>query len=169
MTSFSLRQVKLRPGEQYRDQIQVELPAFDFGGQRYVPVPEEVPADFEVTRANTGTVFSLAFTVRLHGPCYRCLGDAVLDVPIHAREYQANTPDGDDELTTPYLENDNLDLTALARDAVALSLPETILCQPDCAGICAECGKNLNDEPHVHEEAAGDPRWAALEALRDES
>jgi DUF177 domain-containing protein len=169
MTSFSLRQVKLRPGEQYRDQVQVELPAFEFGGQRYVPVPEEVPADFEVTRANTGTVFSLAFTVRLHGPCYRCLGDAVLDVPIHAREYQANAPDGDDELTTPYLENDNLDLTAMARDAVALSLPERILCRADCAGICAECGKNLNDEPHAHEAAVSDPRWAALEALRDES
>ncbi len=169
MTSFSLRQVKLRPGEQYRDQIDVELPAFEFGGQRYLPVPEEVPADFEVTRANTGTVFSLAFTARLHGPCYRCLGDAVLDVPIHAREYQANTPEGDDELTTPYLENDNLDLTAMARDAVALSLPERILCQPDCAGICADCGKNLNEEPHVHEVADADPRWAALEALRDES
>jgi uncharacterized protein len=168
MTSFSLRQVKLRPGEQYRDQIEVELPAFEFGGERYVPVPEEVPADFEVTRANTGTVFSLAFTARLHGPCYRCLGDAVLDVPIQAREYQANAPGGDAELTTPYLENDNLDLSAMARDAVALSLPETILCRPDCAGICAECGKNLNDEPHVHEETAGDPRWAALEALRDD-
>jgi len=169
MTSFSLRQVKLRPGEQYRDHVEVELPAFEFGGQRYVPVPEEVPADFEVTCANTGTVFSLAFTTRLHGPCYRCLGDAVLDVPIHAREYQANEPDGDDELTTPYLENDDIDLSALARDAVALALPESILCRPDCAGICAECGKNLNDEPHVHEEAASDPRWAALEALRDES
>jgi uncharacterized protein len=132
-------------------------------------VPEEVPADFEVTRANTGTVFSLSFTARLHGPCYRCLGDAVLNVPIQAREYQANEPAGDAELTTPYLENDNLDLSAMARDAVALALPETILCRPDCAGICAECGKNLNEEPHVHEEAVGDPRWAALEALRDES
>lgn len=169
MTSFSLRQVKLRPGEQYRDHIEVELPAFAFGGQRYVPVPEEVPADFEVTRANTGTVFSLAFTARLHGPCYRCLGDAVLDVEIHAREYEANAPDGDEELTTPYLENDNIDLTAMARDAVALALPETILCRPDCAGICAECGKNLNDEPHTHEAEHGDPRWAALEALRDQS
>jgi len=168
MTSFSLRQVKLRPGEQYRDRITVDLPTFEFGGQRYVPVPEQVPADFEMTRANTGTVFSLAFTARLHGPCYRCLGDAVLEVPIHAREYQANAPEGDEELTTPYLEGDNLDLSAMGRDAVALSLPEIILCRPDCAGICAECGKNLNDDPHVHEESAADPRWAALESLRDE-
>jgi uncharacterized protein len=128
-----------------------------------------VPADFEVTRANTGTVFSLAFTARLHGPCYRCLGDAVLDLPIRVREYQANDPDGDDELATPYLENDNLDVSAMARDAIALALPDKILCRADCAGICAVCGKNLNEEPHEHAEVAADPRWAALEALREQS
>ena len=37
MTSFDLRQVKLRPGEQLRDELQVELSPFDFGGQRYLP------------------------------------------------------------------------------------------------------------------------------------
>jgi uncharacterized protein len=167
MTSFSLRQVKLRPGEQYRDELEVELPAFEFGGQRYLPVPEKVPAEFEITRANTGTVLTLAFTARLHGPCYRCLGDAVLEVPIRAREYQAESPD-DDQLTTPYVVGANLDVSQWARDAVALELPDTILCRPDCAGLCAECGKNLNDEPHTHEEERRDPRWAALEALRDQ-
>jgi uncharacterized metal-binding protein YceD (DUF177 family) len=99
MTSFSLRQVRLRPGEQYRDELEVELPAFEFGGQRYVPAPEQVAADFEITRANTGTVFTLRFTVRLVGPCYRCLGDAVLEVPITAREYQAEKPE-DEQMTT---------------------------------------------------------------------
>jgi uncharacterized protein len=165
MTSFDLRRLKLRPGEQHRETLEVELPAFEFGGQRYVPVPEQVPAAFEVTRANTGTVFSLAFQVRLHGPCYRCLGDAVLDVPIRVREYQASDPD-DEELTTPYLVNDVLDVSGMARDAVALALPDKILCRPDCAGLCPECGKNLNEEPHEHDEVVADPRWAALEALR---
>jgi len=165
MTSFSLRQVKLRPGEQYRDELEVELSPLDFGGQRYVPVPEQVPAAFEMTRANTGTVFTLAFTARLHGPCYRCLGDAVLEVPIEASEYQAESPE-DEQMTTPYVTGANLDVSQWAHDAVALALPEKILCRPDCAGLCGQCGKNLNDEPHVHEEEHGDPRWAALEALR---
>jgi uncharacterized protein len=166
MTSFNLRQVKLRPGEEYRDELEVELPAFEFGGQRYVPVPEQVPAELVVTRATTGTVFTLGFETRLHGPCYRCLGDAVLEVPIHVREYQATTPE-DDEMRTPYLEGENLDLSAWARDAVALALPDKILCRPDCAGLCPDCGKNLNEEPHVHEEEHADVRWAALQELRD--
>ena len=167
MTSFNLRQVKLRPGEQYRDELEVELSPLDYGGQRYVPVPEQVPAAFELTRANTGTVFTLDFTARLHGPCYRCLGDAVLEVPIRAREYQDEAPQ-DEQMTTPYITGTNLDVSQWAHDAVALALPEKILCRPDCAGLCDVCGKNLNDEPHTHEEAHGDPRWAALEALRDQ-
>jgi uncharacterized protein len=168
MTSFSLRQVKLRPGEQYRDELEVELPAFEFGGQRYVPVPEEVPAAFEITRANTGTVFTLAFTVRLHGPCYRCLGDAVLELPIRAREYQAENAD-DEQMTTQYFVGANLDVSQWARDAIALALPDKILCRPDCAGLCDVCGKNLNEEPHEHEVEQADPRWAALEALREDA
>src|SRR5437899_1460682 len=96
-----LAEAKLRPGEQYRDELEVELSPLDFGGQRYLPIPEKVPAAFEMTRANTGTVFTLSFTARLHGPCHRCLGDAVLEVPITAREYQAESPD-DEQMTTPY-------------------------------------------------------------------
>src|SRR5213592_1929196 len=160
MTSFNLRQVKLRPGEEFRDELEVELPAFEFGGQRYLPVPERIPAELVVTRATTGTVFALGFTARLHGPCYRCLGDAVLEVPITAREYQANNPEGEEELRTPYLTDDNLDLTAWSRDAVALALPDKILCRVECAGLCPTCGKNLNDEPHEHEDQQSDSRWS---------
>jgi uncharacterized protein len=166
MTSFNLRHVKLRPGEEHREALDVELPAFEFGGQRYLPVPEEVESLLVVTRATTGTVFTLAFTVRLHGPCYRCLEDAVLELPIAVTEYQATAPD-DEELTTPYVADEQLDVSGWARDAVALALPNKILCRSDCAGLCPACGKNLNEEPHTHEEETADPRWEALEALKD--
>ena len=160
MTSFSLRRVKLRPGEEHREALEVELHAFEFGGQRYLPVPATVPAELVVNRAITGTVFTLAFDARLHGPCYRCLGDAVLDLPIRAREYQAASAD-DEELTTPYIVGDELDVSAWARDAVALALPDKILCRPDCAGLCPVCGKNLNDEPaRARRARRSDPRWA---------
>jgi uncharacterized protein len=167
MTSFSLSQVRLRPGEEHREAVDVELPAFEFGGQRYISVPEAIPSLLVITRAMSGTVLGLELTARLHGPCYRCLGDAVLEVPIRGREYQAESTD-DDELRTPYVTEGNLDLSAWARDAVALALPPKILCRPDCAGLCTVCGKNLNDEPHEHELATVDPRWAALDALREE-
>jgi DUF177 domain-containing protein len=167
VTSFNLRQVKLRSGEQYRDEQEVELEPFVFGGERYLPVPERVSAELTISRASTGTVFELRFPARIHGPCQRCLADAVVDTRIDAREYQATSPGSSDELTTPYVKDDRLDLTAWARDALALALPEQILCRPDCAGLCPECGKDLNREPHEHAEEVEDPRWAALAELRD--
>ena len=168
MTSFNLRQVKLRSGEQYRDEQEVELEPFVFGGQRYLPVPERVAAEFTISQASTGSVFELRFPVRVHGPCQRCLEDAVVEERIFGREYQATNPGSADELQTPYVTDDRLDLSAWARDALALALPTQILCRPDCAGLCPECGKNLNREPHEHEVEHDDPRWAALAALRDQ-
>src|ERR1700734_2869841 len=105
MTTFTVRRLKLLLGEEHREQVEVELPVFSFGGERYLPVPELVVAEFVVNRAVTGMLFSLAFTARLHGPCHRCLGDAVLDVPIRSREYQATSSD-DEELRTPYVVGD---------------------------------------------------------------
>jgi uncharacterized protein len=168
MRSLNLRQIKLRSGEEYRDEIELELEPFELGGERYLPVPDKVPAELAITKASTGTVLELGFTARLHGPCYRCLDDAVLEVPISAREYQANNPEGEEELRTPYLTDDNLDLTAWSRDAVALALPDKILCRADCAGLCPMCGKNLNEDPHEHEEEPSDSRWSALESLREQ-
>ena len=166
-TILDLRMLKLRSGEQFHAGREIELEPFDLGGQRYLPVPGTVPAELALTRASTGTVFELRFDTRLHGPCYRCLEDAVLDVPIAAREYQASSPGEDEELQTAYLDDSRLDLSAWARDAVALALPEKILCRPDCAGLCPECGKNLNDEPHDHGEPEPDSRWAALAELKN--
>ena len=166
VTTFNLRTLKLRSGEQFGDAKEIQLEPLELGGQRYLPVPETVPAQLTITRASTGTVFELGFHVRLHGPCFRCLDDAVLDLPISAREYQATSPE-DDEMRTPYLEDDRLDLSAWARDALALELPDKILCRADCAGLCAVCGKNLTLEPHQHEEDESDPRWSALAELKD--
>jgi uncharacterized protein len=166
MTTLNLRTIKLRSGEQFRDEQEIELEPLELGGQRYLPLPQKVPAELTITRASTGTVFELSFHVRLHGPCYRCLEDAVLDLPISAREYQATAPESD-EMRTPYLEQDNLDLSAWARDALALALPDKILCKPDCAGLCPVCGKDLNAEPHAHDEPKADTRWAALAELKD--
>jgi uncharacterized protein len=165
-TTLNLRTIKLRSGEQFRDEREIQLEPLELGGQRYLPVPQEVPAELTITRASTGTVFELAFSVRLHGPCYRCLEDAVLELPISAREYQATNPESD-EMRTPYLDNDRLDLSAWARDALALELPDKILCKPDCAGLCPVCGKDMNLEPHDHGEPEPDSRWSALAELKN--
>jgi DUF177 domain-containing protein len=167
MTFFDLRNVRVRSGEEHREAVEISIAPVELGGQRYIAVPEQVQAELAVTRASTGLVFELGFSVRLFGPCVRCLADAVVEERLSLREYQATSPDSE-ELTTPYLVDDRLDLSAWARDALILALPDKILCRPDCAGLCPVCGEDLNREPHEHGEAEADPRWAALDRLRDQ-
>jgi uncharacterized protein len=109
----------------------------------------------------------------------RCLGDAAPTFAIDGREIsqpaQALEPEPRsgkqqlerDDLVSPYVDHGLLDLHGWARDALALALPVQLLCREDCAGLCAECGVNLNDAgpDHGHERAP-DPRWAALSKLR---
>jgi uncharacterized protein len=166
VTTLNLRSLKLRPGEEYRDEHEIVLEPLELGGERYLPVPDTVAAAVVVNPVPSGTVFSVGFPVRLHGPCYRCLQDAVLDLEVGSREYHA-TSDTSEEVQSPYVEDDQLDLSAWARDAVSLMLPDKILCRPDCAGLCPVCGRDLNEEPHEHEEERDDPRWAALEELKN--
>jgi len=167
VTTFDLRTLRIRSGDQAREHVEIELQPLVLGGQRYEARPNPVPAELTVTRASSGTVLELALDVSLEGPCFRCLTDAELPLTLRLREYQAAKPEGDDDLQSEYLDDDRLDLSAWAHDAIALELPDKILCRPDCAGLCPECGKDLNAEPHEHVEEAADPRWAALESLRD--
>jgi uncharacterized protein len=167
VTIFNVRTVKLQPGEQFRDTKEVELEPLELGGQRYVPIPEAPEATLTLNRLTSGLMLELELDVRLIGPCMRCLTDAGVSLEVRAREYQATSPGEAEELTSPYLVDDRLDLSAWARDAVALGLPDKILCRVDCAGLCPECGRDLNVEPHEHEQDATDPRWGALEELKD--
>ena len=166
MTTFDLRSLRLRSGDQARERVEIELHPLVLAGQEYEPRPNPAPAQLAVTRASSGTVLELAFDASLHGPCFRCLADAELPLSLRLREYQATKPEGEED-RSEYLDDDRLDLSAWARDAIALALPDQILCRPDCAGLCPVCGKDLNAEPHEHSEERLDPRWAALEALRD--
>ena len=73
---------------------------------------------------------------------------------------------GDADLLSPYYADHELNLEAWARDALALALPTQITCRDDCAGLCAQCGANLNDDPDHAHEAPPDQRWAKLSELK---
>ena len=168
MTTFDLRRLRIRSGDQSRERLEIELEPLLLGGQAYEPQPNPAPAELTVTRASSGTVLELAFDVSLEGPCFRCLTDAELPVSLRLREYEATKPESDEE-RTEYLVDDRLDLSAWAHDSIALALPDKILCRPDCAGLCPVCGKDLNAEPHEHADERPDPRWAKLSELQRES
>jgi uncharacterized protein len=163
--TFDLGPLRLRSGEARRIELAVPLTNFALGSERYDASPSPVPVVLDATRMVSGGLsLRLRFGAEIHGPCMRCLEEAAPRFEVDARE--VDQPGGGDDLDSPYVEGDVVDLAAWANDAFVLELPQQLLCRPDCRGLCPECGVNLNEaEPgHAHE-AAPDPRWAALREL----
>ena len=162
--SFDLAGLKLSPGEGRHLDLEVALGEFDFSDERYA-TPAVVPARLDVSRmVGGGYSLRLRFESEISGPCMRCLEPASPTTSVDAREI--DQPGGGEELTSPYVHGDDLDLRAWARDAYALALPAQVLCRPECLGLCPQCGENLNADPNHAHEAAPDPRWAKLRELR---
>ncbi len=65
-----------------------------------------------------------------------------------------------------YYQDGGLVLEDVLREQVLLSLPAKTLCRQDCKGLCPRCGRNLNAETCICDDALPDPRWSALADLR---
>jgi uncharacterized protein len=164
--TFDLGGLHLTAGGGRRLDLTVLIEPFAIGGETYRSRPEQVPVRLDISRTTgQGYALRLRFETDLDGPCMRCLEAASPRFSVDARE--VSQPGGDDELSSPYVEREVLDLQAWTRDALALALPATLLCRSDCAGLCAICGTNLNvvGSDHSHERDP-DPRWAKLSELR---
>ena len=164
--TFDLGALRLTSGEARRLELNVAADDFELGGERYAVEPALVPARLDVSRTTgAGYALRLRFDATLSGPCMRCLEPAQPVFSVDARE--VSQPGEGDELQSPYVENGVIDLRGWARDALALSLPASLLCREDCAGLCPVCGANLNLEgPEHRHERAPDPRWAKLSEIR---
>jgi uncharacterized protein len=164
--TFELAPLRLRSGDGRRLDLYVGIAEFHYAGQPYAVTPSLVPVRLDVSRTTgNGWALRLRFDAALEGPCMRCLDPAAPTFEIDARE--VSQPGGGDELSSPYVNADEeLALAQWARDALALTLPPQIACRKDCAGLCGQCGANLNEDPDHHHEAAPDPRWAKLGELK---
>ncbi len=164
--TFDLGGLRLHAGEARRLDLNVAIEPFSLAGETYPLEPKLVPARLDVSRTTgNGYALRLRFDASVAGPCMRCLEPASPTFAIDAREF--SQPGEGEELESPYVEHEVVDLRGWARDALALGLPAKVLCQSECAGLCAVCGANLNTAgpDHAHEREP-DPRWSKLSELR---
>ena len=108
--------------------------------------------------------------------CGRCLEEMALpvDVPFDLLylPHQENVGEGeveveDDDLTTAYYRNDQIDLGQLVVEQFLLALPMKPLCRESCRGLCPECGTNLNTATCSCVHTWTDPRLEGLKPLVD--
>lgn len=168
-SSVDLSRLSLSFGEAATLHVPVRPREVELGGQAYTVHPDLVEARVDVSRTSSGYALRLRASLTLQGPCQRCLSDAELELEVDAREVEQSGAE-DEELRSPYVEGEELDVSRWAEDAITLGLPGQLLCRPDCAGLCAVCGESLNDaDPAAHDhDEGGDPRWAKLRELQSE-
>jgi uncharacterized protein len=134
-----------------------------------------IDADILATHTNPGAYLEGEARANVALQCSRCLKPIEAPVATNfAEQYYATT----DVLSGEKRHDDappdakkigsdfRIDLTPLLREELILATPLAPLCRPDCRGLCEVCGRDLNLEPHEHENGV-DERWGKLKELRD--
>jgi uncharacterized protein len=158
---FSIHDMGSHTGEIKEYHREVPAPAGLSTAMIGVPEGSELELDVRLESVGEGVLVSGTASFTLSGQCSRCLTE--LEFP-GATDFQElfSYPERAAAEDTSRVTGEDIDLEPLLRDQIVLDLPFTPLCRPDCAGLCPQCGANLNDDPaHTHETPA-DPRWADL-------
>ncbi len=155
---------------EYRiDEVDVDL------GEELV-LERPVTGRIRLLRTNRGLVVESDLDTALTGECARCLRPTVTGVHIALAEEVLPTIDlasgmpvtleeGEDPETPRLTDHHELELRPLVAEAISLAEPIAPVCEPDCPGLCEECGERLTPG-HGHDDVPVDPRLEALRAFR---
>jgi uncharacterized protein len=130
-------------------------------------------------RTDRGLLARVQATATIDEECSRCLSPAETPVTVDFEEeyvpvVDANTgapvriDKAEEEDTFRVNDHWELDLREALRQYILMYEPAKPLCRPDCAGLCPNCGADMNLGPHECEPPA-DERWSALARLRNET
>lgn len=134
-----------------------------------VTAAEPLRAELRVHVQDDGCFVEGALTGAVSLPCDRCAADVrhVFDVSFEAYESLDDAEAGPQESVLRRARGGlELDAASLAWQQFVLDLPFKTLCAASCKGLCARCGKDLNEGPCDCGPGEGDPRLAALRGLK---
>ena len=159
-----------RTGTHRRVERTVPAPAREAGGlAMQVPEGDDIAVEIELESVVEGIYVHGTVTAELEGECSRCLDPVEQDVDVRLDELllypeKVRAEEREDAVL---LEDDEVRLGPLVRDALAMEADERPLCREDCPGLCAQCGFRMEDDPEHHHEVI-DERFAALKGLFDD-
>jgi uncharacterized protein len=161
-----------------RDRIERVIPpdAFTTADDEAYRVTSPVQLAFDIYK--DGQQFHLVGGVKaaLDLSCGRCLEDYrfpvdasfdVLYLPHADNAGEGEVEVEDDDLTTAYYRDDQIDLAQLVREQFYLAIPMKPLCRDACKGLCPQCGTNLNAGSCDCRPEWTDPRLGTLKSLLD--
>lgn len=132
----------------------------------------------KLLRTNRSILVTGSLETVTRGECSRCLEKYKYPLRIDIEEEYFLTRDPVSGVVLPapseggaFLigENHILDLGEAVRQYVIMALPMKPVCREDCAGLCPQCGRNLNRGSCDCSPVGIDSRWAPLLALRPQN
>jgi uncharacterized protein len=152
-----------RPATRRPLHVEIEAQGLTLGGD--ARVSDGAPLDVDLVVESLTDALTVSGEVRTtwQGTCRRCLGPAGGPIVVEVQElYQAHPTS---EEAFPF-DGEQVDLAPMVRELVLMELPAAPLCREDCAGLCPTCGADLNAGSCDCPVDDRDPRWAALDVLR---
>ncbi len=108
---------------------------------------------------------TLSYSGDLVFECHRCLKDVNVNLQSTVERILVTPLETDESEDWIEIKDGVLELMPVLEEDITLNLPLQILCNEDCAGLCPQCGKDLNKGMCECEETKIDPRLEALKNL----
>ena len=103
-----------------------------------------VSLDLQVTFVKPNVRIVGEIVCFVDGFCDKCLSE--ISTQIRLPFDQVFFKDSSAEVDGYVYTGSRLDLTKAICDEIVLSIPNSLLCKPDCLGLCPKCGVNLNEQ-----------------------
>ena len=162
---FDLRKFIVSGTKPYVAEFQCDLSAYDYAGAR---IPQPVTAVFDAQTDGDEVQITLRAKASVHGECARCLDPVTREETVDT-EWTVKERDLDDpDFELPLDEKGHLDVDEWLSQEFMFQIPTVLLCSPDCAGLCPQCGKKKAEctcQPAEPTEAPVDTRLAILKSL----
>ena len=135
------------------------------------PFYDNFTVDVELNKFQNQIILDSEISLKAKFECDRCSNEYSTNLKTKYRMVYlfGQEPDDNDSIDISYLplEADKIDITKDVRDYVLLAIPMKKLCKEDCKGLCANCGKNLNEGDCNCSKDVIDPRWLPLQELKN--
>lgn len=153
-------------------EIPMNMKTVSYHGQDCEVIGDPVMQLTLMNQGNYEVALKLTGSFETRIPCDRCLEETLVSAELDvdtiidcSEQFIPSTDVAEDEelpeLQT-YVTELHLDTDVLLKQEVPMVLPQKVLCQEDCKGICSQCGTNLNHSSCSCDEAPKDLRMAAI-------
>ena len=128
----------------------------DLSADDLYEVVSEIDYDLLVKKVSGGALVTGSCRVIVASECGRCLEPVELEIASEDIEMFFDLDEYGDEV----------DISDDIRSELLLELPMFVLCDDECAGLCPDCGCNLNNNDcRCHERPHGSLAWGELDNL----